>query len=249
MNLSQRQPNLRLNAVIYGTDFSLCSESAAAYAALVAKQFLARLLVTHAFTPSQAAMEVEAKGVEPSQQRIDTKLLLKKKASALASEFVSAVPVLEDGDPGKLLPQLAQIHSPAMLVLGTHGGGWFERKFIGSVAEQVLRSTTCPTLTVGPKVIAAHPVAAFRRILCANYPDSSETGAVALAQGFAQSFAAELETSPAHAHILQHIEDRSIDLLVLGIEGSSLFGTDDPSSSDAFSLIIRASCPVLTIRQ
>ena len=53
------KPVLNLKAVVFATDFSLCSQNAGLYAARMAAYFSAKLLVAHAFTLSQAALEVE----------------------------------------------------------------------------------------------------------------------------------------------------------------------------------------------
>ena len=53
------KPVLNLKTVVYATDFSLCSQNAGLYAARMAAYFSAKLLVAHAFTLSQAALEVE----------------------------------------------------------------------------------------------------------------------------------------------------------------------------------------------
>jgi nucleotide-binding universal stress UspA family protein len=116
---------LNIRSVIYGTDFTVCSQNAGLYAAQLARFFGAKLLVTHAFTVSQAAMEVEMDGSLMSQQRKDLHVLLAQKA--LASNVVEAIPLLLDGDPKEVLPRVAEEHAPSLLVLGTHGGGWVER--------------------------------------------------------------------------------------------------------------------------
>jgi hypothetical protein len=53
------KPVLNLKAVIVATDFSLCFQNAGLYAARIAGYFSAKLLIAHAFTLSQAALEVE----------------------------------------------------------------------------------------------------------------------------------------------------------------------------------------------
>ena len=63
------RPELNLKTVIYATDFSLRSKNAGLYAARMAAYFSAKLLVTHAFTLAQAAMEVEVGDRQLSQQR------------------------------------------------------------------------------------------------------------------------------------------------------------------------------------
>jgi len=54
-------------------------------------------------------------------------------------------------------------------------------------------------------------------------------------------------TGGAHDKILEHIKERSIELLVLGIRKTSHIGME-MRKSGAFRIIVDAPCPVLTIR-
>jgi nucleotide-binding universal stress UspA family protein len=230
-----------------------------------------------------------------SQQRKDLKSLLSRKALLLGAESIEAVSTLLDGDPKDAIPALADSHPPAIIVLGTHGGGWLERGIIGSVAEQILRSSKWPTLTIGPQV---KPVSSttfpFARILFATDFTEAAANAAIYAVTFAEVFGAkidvlnvvqddaidhpdrltDLQTSffrsldnlvpqqvrefcdprtfvavgKAHDRILEHIRERSIDLLVLGIRKTSHLSME-MRTSGAFRIIVDAECPVLTIRR
>jgi nucleotide-binding universal stress UspA family protein len=187
-------PYGNLNAVVYATDFSLCSQNAGLYAAFLAHHFSARLLVAHAFTLSQAAMEVEVDRSLVSQQRKDLEFLLSRKASTLSRDSVEATGILLEGDPKEMLPNLADKNAPSLIVLGTHGGGWVEREVIGSVAESILRSTSRPTLTVGPQVpSAASKTSPFQRILYATDFSPAAARAAVYAVSFAEAFRAEID--------------------------------------------------------
>ncbi len=287
------RPDLDLNAVIYATDFSVCSQNAGLYAALLSGHFSATLMIAHAFTLSQAAMEVEVDRSLVSQQRKDLELLLSRKALALSNGSVQAMPALLEGDPKEVIPDLADRNAPSLIVLGTHGGGWVEREIIGSVAEGILRSTSWPVLTVGPHVQSvADKTTPFQRILYATDFTPAAARAAIYAVSFAQSFRADIdvlnvvqreaidhpdrlsdlirrfyraldelvpeqakefcnprsfvEVGNAHQQILEHIRERSIDLLVLGVRKSSHLGIERRTSG-AFQLVTHAACPVLTI--
>lgn len=192
-----------------------------------------------------------------------------------------------------MIPELADMQEPSLVVLGTHGGGRVERGIIGSVAEQILRSTLWPCLTVGPQVESNATIKfPFERILYATDFTPEAAHAASYAISFAKAFGARIhvlnviqeeavkhpdrlsdltrhfydalddlvtpqakelgdprtfvEVGKAHDRILQHIQDRSIDLLVLGIRKPSHLGME-MRTSGAFRLIIDAECPVLTI--
>jgi len=294
MPLVGDKPELNLKTVVYATDLSPCSKNAGLYAARIATYFSAELLVTHAFTLKQAAMEVEIGDRRLSQQRNILAHLLSKEAALLGTDSIKAIPTLLEGDPEYVIPGLADMHGPSMVVLGTHGGGSFERGIIGSVAEKILRSTVWPALTVGPQVPLLSPrMFPFERILFATDFTVAAANAAIYAVTFAEVFGAkidvlnviqedeiehpdrlaDLQTSffsaldalvpqcakefcdprtyvavgGAHDKILEHIEERSIELLVLGIRKTSHISME-MRTSGAFRIIVDAPCPVLTVR-
>ncbi len=294
MPMAGERPDLNPKAVVYATDFSLGAQNAGLYASRLASYFSAQLIVTHAFTLSQAALEVESNSVLVSQQRKDLKALLANKAAQLASQSIEAISILLEGDPKEVISDLADKHQPAMIVLGTHGGGRFERSIIGSTAEKVLRSTRWPCLTVGPKVRpATSRTLPFERIFFATDFSEAAVNAALYAVNLAEAFGARIdvlnviqsnavahpdrlsslqkdfyraldllvpqqakefcdprtfvEVGKAQEQIIEHVRERSIDLLVLGIRKSSHLSLE-MRTSRAFQIIVEAECPVLTIQ-
>lgn len=187
-------PGLNLDAIVYATDFSFCSENAGAYAKLLASYFSATLVVAHAFTLSQAAMEVEVRQKQVSQQRKDLRALLDNSAASLRVSSIEIATELVEGDPKIAIPALAERHASALIVLGTHGGGRIERSIIGSVAEEILRATRWPCLTVGPHTPpAAGAMPPFRRILFATDLSPAAARAASFAVPFAEAFRADID--------------------------------------------------------
>jgi len=295
MSAIDDNPVLSLRTVVYATDFSPCSRNAGLYAAQMATYFSAQLFVAHAFTYSQAAMEVEAGNRKVSQQRIDLNRLLLRETHLLGTNSHEAIPALLEGEPKIAIAQLADRNSPSIIVLGTHGGGRLERGIIGSVAEEILRSTHWPALTVGPQVQAASAkTLPFKRILFVT--DFTPTAALATAYvvELADMFGASIDvlnvvhddvieshkplddlrnhfleiidglvsqhakafcdpktfvaTGCAHDRIIEHLRDKSIDLLVLSIRKTSHLSIE-MRTSGVFRIIVDAQCPVLTIRR
>jgi nucleotide-binding universal stress UspA family protein len=284
---------LTVKAVVFATDLSLCCQNAGFYAAFLARFFSADLLVAHAFRLSQAAMEVEFDPALISEQRKDLEFLLSRKAAKLSRDGVHARSVLVEGDPTRVLVELADGCGPSLMALGTHGGGWIEREIIGSVAETILRSTSWPVLTVGPQVkSAANEDLGFKHILYATDFTPAAVEAAKYAVRFAEAFKSRIdvlnvieresldrpdrlrelsssfaqaiskylpgrakefsnsrtfvEVGNAHRRILQHIKEHDVDLLVLGLRKASHLGIET-RTSQAFQLIVDATCPVLTI--
>lgn len=52
------------------------------------------------------------------------------------------------GDPAKTIVKLAEDEKADLIVMATHGRSGIKGMFFGSVAEKVVRSATCPVLTM-----------------------------------------------------------------------------------------------------
>jgi nucleotide-binding universal stress UspA family protein len=207
------RPELNLKTVIFATDFSLCSKNAGLFAARMAAYFSAKLLVAHAFTLVQAAIEVEIGDRRLSQQRKNLTHLLSKEAALLGSNAIGVIPTLLEGVPEDVIPDLVDRHEPSMIVLGTHGGGRLERGIIGSVAEKILRSTRWPALTVGPQV---QPLSTktfpFDRILFATDFTVAAANAAIYAVTFAEVFGAKIDVLNVIQDDVIEYPDRLTDL-------------------------------------
>jgi nucleotide-binding universal stress UspA family protein len=81
-----------------------------------------------------------------------------------------------------------------MLVMGTHGRSGFQRLFLGSVTEKVIRQAQCPTLVVPPRAhdIAPDTPVQFHRILCPTDFLASSLKAFEYAIGIAEEADAQL---------------------------------------------------------
>ena len=183
-----------LRSVVLATDFSSSVRPAERYAALLAQHYDATLIVAHAFTLQQPAMEAEELAHVRSVQRQDLELRLSETVKELSRIAPQSASVLGRGSPVDTIDRLLQQHRPALVVLGTHGGGAMERRFVGSVAEEILRTIHDPVLTVGPHV--ATPSAerlVFRHILYATDFSSAAARAGFHALALARSFGSNLD--------------------------------------------------------
>jgi nucleotide-binding universal stress UspA family protein len=284
---------IQFNSVIFATDFSPASTNAGLYASAFSKHFGSSLMVAHGFILSQAALEVETERPDSSQQRIGLNRDLLLTAKALSAGRGATETVLLLGDPRKEIPDLARSRSPSLVVMGTHGGGTLDRLVLGSTAEGILRYSSEPALTVGPKVNALLAgELKIRRILYASDCTAEAAHGALVAVALAGVFSAELnvlnvirtsdiddaEHRPRlqenfygavgaimpqnvrqicephtfisvgrpHVEILKHIDEREIDLLILGLRKSTHFGSKSKTSG-AFPIIVEARCPVLTV--
>jgi nucleotide-binding universal stress UspA family protein len=131
-----------IRQILFATDLSPASETAAHTALEFARRFGATVHLLHVVLPGTAT---------------ETPPLL----GTLADEFKRSVPVtsaVESGSPATQIVRYAEQKHIDLIVIGTHGRTGMTRVLIGSVAERVVRTAPCPVLTVAARQ-AAGPVA------------------------------------------------------------------------------------------
>ncbi len=96
----------------------------------------------------------------------------------------------------EIVSQAARLHVD-LIVMGTHGRGGFQRLFLGSVAEKVLRQAVPPVMTVG--AADSDDCGSFTRIVCGV--DFSECSLAALDYALAVA-----DGDGAHVTIVNVIE-------------------------------------------
>jgi nucleotide-binding universal stress UspA family protein len=205
MPIIGKSSTVQLDSIVFATDLSPASQNAGLYASAISVHFGTSLVIAHAFTLLQAALEVEAEKPLSSQQRIKLNHELKMTAEILNAGWGTTGFVLLEGDPCKVIPVFARTKGPALIVLGTHGGGSIDRFVLGSTAEGILRHSSGPALTVGPNVnILKAGALGIRRILYATDCTIEAAHAAPVAVALADAFSAELD-------VLNVVRSREID--------------------------------------
>ena len=145
----------RLTKILCPTDFSEHSEHALAYAATLAKEYDATLLVLHVDTPlSPAAYGMAFEGLPPPSVLTDD---LREARHRLMEDLRRVRPPISnlkiehhlmEGAPAEAILEFARRSGCDLIVMGTHGRTGVRRAVVGSVAEQVVRKAPCPVLTI-----------------------------------------------------------------------------------------------------
>ncbi len=136
---------MKLNKILFPTDFSHSGAGAMKLASSLARDADARLLIVHVEESPLAygGGEMYYGIAEP-----DTDELKKMLAEVVPSD--SNVPYehhLIAGEPASALVEFAKKEKVDLIVMGTHGRTGLSRLLIGSVAEAVMRRAHCPVLT------------------------------------------------------------------------------------------------------
>jgi len=146
--------------ILVPLDFSPPSDAALDYARGVALEFGASLHVLHvAEDPYRAfySAEVFVPEIEGLRDEIleDAMVRLKERlrGSDLAELRATAHAVIST--PAAGIVDYATGHDVDLIVMGTHGRGGMSHLLMGSVAERVVRTASCPVLTVRQAKAAA----------------------------------------------------------------------------------------------
>lgn len=140
--------------ILVATDFSDFAERALDYAIDLAAATGAKLHVLHAITlPTIAIAEVPV-----AYNTVNIDMLRDKAQAALDARIAQArervtfgPPLVEIGDPRDIIDRVAVEIGADLIVMGTHGRRGLRHLLLGSVAESVVRTASCPVLTVRPK--------------------------------------------------------------------------------------------------
>jgi nucleotide-binding universal stress UspA family protein len=221
--------SMSIETVVFATDFSPASYSASVYATALAEHFRCTLLLIHVFIPSQSAQDSEAQSGLPSEDRKSRQQRLDLTANALKPRNSDVKSLLVEGDPSKMVPRVVNQMDRCLLVLGTHGGNLIERRLIGSVAENVLRQTCVPTVTVNEKLPSSLAPQLFQKMLYATDSSSVAAQAAPLACAFARSFSSQLEviivieeSEGSVSQVLAKLDFRTIKQMAQTVDGPSV---------------------------
>jgi universal stress protein A len=144
-----------ISRVLVPIDFSPSSRAALEYAAFVAGSVGASLEVVHVWEPpgyvgpdALALLPVGSgvPGREQTQAEVQREVEGVRARAAVRPRATSVR--VEAGEPSDVILHLAGDGGADLIVMGTHGRTGLGRLLIGSVAEAVLRRSTCPVLTI-----------------------------------------------------------------------------------------------------
>jgi nucleotide-binding universal stress UspA family protein len=175
-----------MRTLLAGTDLSSRSDRALGRAALLARDFKARLLLLHVVDDDQPPAMID-------QDRSQAAAILGGQALHLA-ELASARPeiLIETGDPFDAIVKTAREREADLIVMGPHRKRLLRGIFVGTTIERVMRTGNAPVLMVN-----AYPADTYRRVLLAV--DLSEASAHAGRRAKALGLLDSADVSIVHA--------------------------------------------------
>jgi nucleotide-binding universal stress UspA family protein len=146
----EKEVMLPIRKVLVPIDFSEPSKEAFQYGLSLAIELKAELVLGHVipFAPAREyAYPVEGRHV--TEAEIDqVRSKLESWVDAESRQFLEPRVVVKAGDVKDGVLALVSEEAPDLVVMGTHGRRRFERWFLGSVTEYILRKAVRPILTV-----------------------------------------------------------------------------------------------------
>lgn len=181
---------IQFRNILFATDFSPAAARAIPYARMIAKHYGANMVALHVAAPmvnpmTQPAAWPAVLEAEKAQQEEDRKELLNEFAG------IPTQGLIEEGDILLNVHSAIQKNHADLAVIGTHGRTGLGKFVLGSVAEEIFRTVSCPVLTVGPHTGTAHGTE-IREILFATDLSPESQTAAAHAVSLAQEFQARL---------------------------------------------------------
>jgi nucleotide-binding universal stress UspA family protein len=145
---------MQFRHILAPTDFSEYSKKAVTSALELAKQFGARLTILHVVEPPPYPVEgyvppsVSATFLEDLERQTTQDLAqFVPEAEASGLQVVRLVVV---GTPYRKIIETAEAEQVDLIVMATAGRTGFSHLLLGSIAERVVRTATCPVLTMRP---------------------------------------------------------------------------------------------------
>jgi nucleotide-binding universal stress UspA family protein len=178
--------------ILFATDFSTTAANAIPYVKRIAKHYEANVVALHVhppivnpmMPPETWAADVDAQEARDQWSRED-----------LARTF-SGIPLevqIEEGGVQDSVRKSIEKNHIDLVVLGTRGRTGLGKLLLGSVAEEIVRTATCPVLTVGPHAdVPRGSDGQIREILYATDFTYESQAAVEYAVSLAQEFQARL---------------------------------------------------------
>ena len=146
---------ISLKNILFATDFSEASQAALPYTAAIARRYDSQLHIAHITSPASYVISSQPGDPVTLDSIHEAALADARQRMETLASHLKTVPhhtYLREGEVWESLSNLIRAHEIDLLVVGTHGRTGVEKLLLGSKAEEILRQSTCPVLTVGPKI-------------------------------------------------------------------------------------------------
>ena len=146
---------VEIRRILFCHDFSDTADFALSYAVLMAEKFSASLYLIHVIEENTSQQAFTESLISEGQLRRiheDVEKNAEQRLDDIRESHVSTLkechPVISKGMPFLEIINVAKEKEIDLIIMGTHGRTGLSHLFFGSVAERVLRESSCPVMTV-----------------------------------------------------------------------------------------------------
>ena len=155
MNTATSRAQVRFRNILFATDFSQAAAQAIPYVKKITEHYDADLLTLHVRPPIVNPMtepitwaaDIDAAKAQDDEDREEV-------LNTFAG--IRTQVLIEEGDVQPCLDAAIEKYNTDLVVIGTRGRTGLGKLLLGSVAEEIFRTVSCPVLTVGPHSGAIH---------------------------------------------------------------------------------------------
>jgi len=140
--------------ILITTDFSETSRTAFRLAEQVAEKFGGTMTLLHVQELHLPPLVYESAGTGVGQIEREHKELAESRLQELAQRVGGIANHVVLGTPHVEIVRFAKEHEIDLIVMATHGRGFFSHAILGSTTERVVRRAPCPVLTVRDDALA-----------------------------------------------------------------------------------------------
>lgn len=142
--------HLCMKTILVPTDFSPSADNAAIFAAHLARQTGAGLMLVHVYQIPVTMNDMPVMILSADELRQSANEQLERQQKELRAQFPDITITAESrlGSTNDELEDISSEITPLVLVMGTHGMGGLERMLFGSTALSVMRHTQLPVIAV-----------------------------------------------------------------------------------------------------
>jgi len=197
---------IKLNNILYLTDFSEPAEAALPFVKAIARQYGSRVYAAHVMLPDvYACMTPEFGDLATVGLEQAAEARMQKIAAGLTG--LPHQTVIEWGpEVWPALQRVVEKNNIDLVVLGTHGRKGIKKLLLGSVAEEIWRSSHVPVLTIGPGASRTPTIERFNCVLFATDFTSESLAGLPYAVSMAREYQAHL----VFLHVIRQFKKEEI---------------------------------------
>jgi nucleotide-binding universal stress UspA family protein len=137
-----------LKTIVVATDLDGCSEAALEYARKIAAAYGARIVLAYGVDPVEYAAVGRLPGAVLSEMPEEARAVLDRMAADLLREGIYSHSEIRQGAVAQMLIDVARQYEAGLIVVGTEGKQGAGPVLVGTIAEQLVRLSSCPVLAV-----------------------------------------------------------------------------------------------------